>query len=168
MAKPYALQLSRYFEKVLGLSKVEAGFFVQEATPLKQVKQEAATFPIKCWLIDFHQTDLPSQQASIQEMALKLKGAVEAEWVKHGHSGRVSVDWLTREQYLKAMNIGHEMGLVIFFGELPFNERSHSESSVGVLVPRLDEMNLNPSLKREAWRKIQSEIARYSAGLGTS
>lgn len=164
MANPQALQIARYFEKVLGLSKVEAGFFVQEPTLPQQA--EGAAIPVKCWLIDFHQSELPSVQPTIVEMASKLKAAIEAEWVKYGLSGQVAVEWLTGEQYKHAGNVGHEKGLVIFFGELRESRRIHSPSSVDVLVPRLDEMNLNPSLKRDAWRKIQSEIAQFSAGQG--
>jgi hypothetical protein len=73
---------------------------------------------------------------------------------------------MTGDQYQQAGNVGHEKGLVIFFGELRESRRVHSPSNVEVLVPRLDEMNLNPSLKRDAWRKIQVEIAQFSAGLG--
>ncbi|MBN8542079.1 MAG: hypothetical protein J0L82_16925 [Deltaproteobacteria bacterium] len=165
MATSNALQIARYFEKVLGLSKVGSGFFIQEHPPLSQA---AVILPVKCWLVDFHQSDLPSVQPTILEMALKLKAAIEAEWVKHGLSGQVRVEWLTSDQYQRAGNVGHEMGLVIFFGELRESRRFHSASSVEVLVPRLDEMNMNPSLKRDAWRKIQYEIAQFSAGLGAS
>lgn len=159
--------ISRYFEKVLGLSKVEAGFFAESADQngvSAAAELESPIFPVKCWLIDFHESELPS----VREMSNKLKAAVEAEWVKHGLSGRVQVQWLTGHQYKASGNVGHEMGLVIFFGEFSSSERDHekrtsSASSVNVLVSRLDEMNLNPALKRDAWRKIQSEIARFAA-----
>jgi hypothetical protein len=165
MAASSVLQIARYFEKVLGLSKVGSGFFIHAETPSSD---SAVSLPVKCWLIDFHQSDLPSVQPTILEMASKLKAAIEAEWVKHGLSGQVAVDWMTGDQYQQAGNVGHEMGLVIFFGELRESRRVHSPSSVEVLVPRLDEMNLNPSLKRDAWRRIQAEIAQFSAGISQS
>lgn len=148
--------VTRYFERVLGISKVEAGFFASE--------EDTPVFPVKCWLIDFQESDLPS----IREMSLKLKAAVEAEWVKHGLSGQVQVQWRTGHQYKLAGNIGHESGLVVFFGECQSRDRDQekrtsSASSVQVVVPRLDEMNANPALKREAWRKIQTEVARFAA-----
>jgi hypothetical protein len=185
MANSNALRIARYFEKVLGLSKVEAGFFIQDP-PVSSPPTAAA--PIKCWLIDSSlidsslidsslidssngdsfSIDSPSALPSIQEMASKLKSAIEAEWVKHGRSGQVMVEWLTGEAYKRSGNVGYELGLVIFFGEQSVSRREHLAYSLGVLMPRLDEMNLNPSLKRDAWRKIQSEIARFSAEIGAS
>ncbi len=170
MNKPEALtpakQMARYFERVLGISKVEAGFFAAQIDDVAVLASEAAqpVFPIKCWLIDFQESELPS----IREMSNKLKAAVEGEWVKQGLSGQVAVQWLTGPQYKAAKNVGHELGLVVFFGEFSSSDRESEKrnlgpSSVELRVSRLDEMNMNPSLKRDAWRKIQSEIARFAA-----
>lgn len=157
---PSASKLAaRYLEKVLGVTRVGSAFF-ESAAAISEPPVTGGTlqFPIKCWLIDFQPSDLPS----IREMATKLLAAIEAEWVKKGLSGQVAVQWLTDESYLQAAQIGQETSLVLFFGEVPFNDRSHSQSSVGVMLPRLSEMHQNPALKRDAWRKIQTEIANFN------
>lgn len=139
----------RYFERVLGLKSIPnisvavASEMVESALPAPAV----AIAPV-VGLVDLEGSVRPP---SIEEMAGRLRDAVEGEWRKLKGS-HVEVGWIDLAN-------ANGVRLLIVFGA---GAGFRYEGCPIVLAPSLKEMAASPSLKRSGWLSIQSALRSFS------
>ena len=150
--------VSRYFERVLGLRQVES--VPLESSSGKEFSTSSSTSPVKarkvCLLLE---VGSDSDTPSVQEMGARLLDAIRNEWLKHSIDELPDIRWLrTDETTWRNAIADHEasLALAIVCG---VHVSSKPDPRV-VFVPGFSEMQNSHVLKREAWRAMQSNIAR--------
>lgn len=151
------MSLLRYFENVLGVKSVSAGFFAQvpaaNADASVEARSPVAAQPAqRLVLLD---VGGQMQTPSLREMAAKITDAVRAEWMKHAALDGVTIEWETVSAGDDRQQLA---GSIIVFGAPSVTAQSPRVCH----VPGLREMQASPMAKRDGWRSIQESIRGWA------
>ena len=148
-------QVSRYFERVLGVKSVTA-FDVK--LPMEKSMAEKSTSSRSRTICLLIEVGSGSDTPSLQQMGSRLLEAIRGEWIKTSPDSVPEMEWIQVEEgdWRAALDEHRsKLRLAIVSGASSTPELSKDVVHVGSFA----EMNGSPAVKRDAWRAIQKGVA---------